>query len=65
MKIFIKNVLAWLQGLERKCESQAVKALRVKPTLSSQPKPLRKVAVKKVAAKKVVAKKVVAKKNAK
>jgi len=64
MKIFIKNVLAWLLGREKKCESPAVKAPRQKRTLSSQPKQPRKVVGKpRIAAKKpaVPAKKTVKK----
>jgi hypothetical protein len=43
MKIFIKSVLEWLLGREKKCESPAVKALQPKRTSSSQPKQPRKV----------------------
>ena len=43
MKTFIKNVLEWLLAQVNKCESQEVKAPQPKPTLSSQPKPPKKV----------------------
>jgi hypothetical protein len=55
MKTFIKNVLEWLLGLEKKCVSQVVKAPPPKRTLSSQPKPQKKVVGKPRAAAKKAA----------
>jgi hypothetical protein len=59
MKTFIKNVLAWLLGQEKKCASQEVKAPPVKQTLSSQPKQPRKVVKKPVVATKKKIKKTI------
>jgi hypothetical protein len=56
MKTFIKNVLEWLLGREKKCESQAAKAPQPKRTSLTQPKPRKKVVGKpRIAAKKPVA----------
>jgi hypothetical protein len=46
MKTFIKNVLAWLLGREKKCVSPVVKAPQPKRTSSSQPRPPKKVVAK-------------------
>jgi hypothetical protein len=57
MLTFIKNVLEWLLGREKKCESPVVAAPPVKRTSLSQPKPRKKVVRKPAVVVKTVAKK--------